>query len=562
MSALVGVGGRRGGPAGAGRGRQGGLVGAGRGDGELVGTMALVRLIVRRDRVRLSLWIVGLVALMVVSASQVAALYDSPEKIAGYTATMDDNPALVVFAGPGYGFDQPNLGVILVNETSLWMGLGCALMSAFLVNRHTRAEEESERADLVRSTVVGRRAPITAALLVAVAANLAVALSCTALTVASGYAVAGSVALCASFGLAGVVFAAATAVAAQVASTGRGALGLGAGLIGAAFLVRGIGDIGAAALSWSSPFGWAIGVRAFAGERWWTLAGLAAMAGGCTALAFRLSARRDLGSGLLASRPGPAGASPRLQTSLGLAWRLQRASLAGWWVGVFITGLVYGSVGDQVEQMVRDNPELADYFAQQGGGSITEVYLATALRMLAMLAGGFALSSTLRARAEEGAGRADALLATAVSRTRWLGAQLLVTGAATATVMGAAGLGVGVGYAAAIGDATAVLDMVGASMLLLPAVAVLVGVAVTLFGWAPRASVAAWAALTATIIIGIFGDVLRLPAWVRDISPLEHVPAAPAVGFKPFPLLALSVVAAALIALGTLGFHRRDLTTA
>ena len=190
------------------------------------------------------------------------------------------------------------------------------------------------------------------------------------------------------------------------------------------------------------------------------------------------------------------------------------------------------------------------------------MYLATALQMPAMLAGGFALSSALRARTEEGAGHAETILATAISRRRWLAGQLTVTLAGTSAVLAAAGLGVGVGYALVVGDPRQVQVLLGASMLLLPAVLVLVGVAVALFGWLPRAIAAAWAALAAVVVIGIFGDVLQLPAWVRNLSPLQHVPAVPAVAARPTPLLILSLIAAPLLALGTLGFHRRDLTAA
>ena len=41
----------------------------------------------------------------------------------------------------------------------------------FLVGRHTRAEEESGRDELLRSGVVGRHAPMTAALIVTGAAT-------------------------------------------------------------------------------------------------------------------------------------------------------------------------------------------------------------------------------------------------------------------------------------------------------------------------------------------------------------------------------------------------------
>ncbi|MEP6297721.1 MAG: hypothetical protein ABJ382_10360, partial [Ilumatobacter sp.] len=217
----------------------------------LVGTRRLMRLVLRRDRARLSLWVVGLVGLMAVSARSIASLYETPGQIRTYVDTVGDNPALVMFAGPGYGFDDATVGAILVNETSLWVALAAALMNVFLVVRHTRTEEDTERLDLVGSLVVGRHAPAAATLLVAGMANLAVAVGCTVAAIAFGFATAGSIALGASIGLTGLAFGAASAAGAQVASTGRSALGASVGLVGLAFVGRGIGDGAAPALSWS-----------------------------------------------------------------------------------------------------------------------------------------------------------------------------------------------------------------------------------------------------------------------------------------------------------------------
>jgi ABC-2 type transport system permease protein len=47
---------------------------------------------------------------------------------------------------------------IVANEISQVAQLGICLMVMFLVVRHTRAEEESGRAELLRSTVLGRHA--------------------------------------------------------------------------------------------------------------------------------------------------------------------------------------------------------------------------------------------------------------------------------------------------------------------------------------------------------------------------------------------------------------------
>ena len=526
---------------------------------ELVGTGRLLRLVLRRDRVRLSIWIVGLVGLMVVSAQSVAELYATPEQLAAYARTARDSPALVMFAGPGYGFDDPTSGAVLVNETSLWMALGVALMSVFLVNRHTRTEEETERTDLVRSLPVGRHAQLAAAVTVGVAANVVVAVGCTVVVSANGFPLAGTLALCASIGAVGVAATAIAACAAQIGATGRSSLGLATAAIGLAFAVRGIGDVAAPALSWLTPFGWAIGVRAYAHERWWTLAAPLALAAGLLAVAAALSVRRDLGAGLVAERPGPASAAPWVRRPLGLAWRLQRNAVAGWSVGIVAMGLVYGSVADDVDAMLADNPELADYLAQVSGSTLTESYLATAARIMALVVGGFAVSSTLRCRSEEAAGLAEPVLATPVTRQRWLLAHLVVTVGATALLVVVTGASVGTSYAIAIGDASQIGTMAVAATATFPALVVLIGIAAALFGGVPRASGGAWAALAFVAVVTLFGPVLRLPGWIVEMSPLAHAPAVPAESWRAAPVAASIAAGVGLVLVGLAAFRRRDL---
>ena len=92
-----------------------------------------------------------------------------------------------------------------------------------------------------------------------------------------------------------------------------------------------------------------------------------------------------------------------------------------------------------------------------------------------------------------------------------------------------------------------------------PAVWVVVGATVVLFGLVPRAAVAAWGLLGACVLLSVLGPLLGLPDWVLDLSPFQHVPQLPAADFSAGPLLALSAVAAALTAVGMAAFRRRDL---
>ncbi len=525
------------------------------------GLPRMVRLVLRRDRVRLPLWILSLSLFAVASAASQRSLYPDQASIDNYARLFGGNPALVAFAGPGYGFDHPNIGVILVNETQLWLCVGVALMSIFLVNRHTRAEEDAERTEVLRSSVVGRHAPTAAAVAVVTGANLVVAALSAAGFIAFGYATVGSIALAGSAAACGIVFTAVAAVTAQVASGSRATLGSASALLGVAFVLRAVGDIGDNAVRWLSPIGWAQGVRAYAGERSWPVLLSLGIAVTLTAGAFWLSTRRDLGSGLLPGRPGPSGASGPVTTPIGLAVRLQRGPVVGWSIGLFITGAVYGSIGQDVEQMVTDNPTYADFFAQAHGATITDSYFATSMVMLALLAAGFGLSSALRLRAEEAAGRAEPVLATRTSRWRWATSHLVVAVVGSVVVVLSAGLGAGLSFAVVSGDPSQVVRMVGAALTTVPAILVLVGVAGALFGFLPRMALLAWTTVAAAVVVDVFGGLLNLPVWARQVSPFQHLPGLPAEPLRLLPLVVLAGLAAVLLTSGLFGFRERDLRT-
>lgn len=524
------------------------------------GVIRLVRLILRRDRIRLAVWVGALALTAIASASAIPPLYPDQQAIDDYARLFGDNPALVAFAGPGYGFDDPNLGVILVNETQLWMMIGAALMSIFLVNRHTRAEEDDERADLVLSNVTGRHAPVTAAVAVVAGANVALASLCAVAFVVLGFGTVGSFALATSIALAGLTFTAVTAVAAQVASTGRATLGLASVVLGAAFVIRAVGDIAGTWWRWLSPLGWAQGIRAFADEQWWPLGLGLLWCAGLLLLARAFFDRRDLGSGILAQRAGPGRAQAWLTSPLGLAVRLQRASVLAWMAGTFVVGVVYGSIGEDIEEMVADNPTFADVLAQQGGVDITASFFATCMSQVALLAAGFTIASVLRPRSEETAGRAEQVLALPVSRAAWLRSHLVVATSGAALVTASGGLGVGLSYAVVSGDVDQVGRMLGAALATLPAVLVLGALAVALFGASLRWSLFAWAGLAVTVVVQFFGELLGLPDLILALSPLRHVPALPAESLEALPLLALTFGAMVLVGVGTRSLRERDIS--
>ena len=529
------------------------------------GTWQLLRLAVRRDRVVGTVWVLGLFVFALSQAASIISLYPTQadlDRLARTAEGIGANPAVVALQGPAY--DASTYGGATAWQVVTPGVFLLGLMSMLLVTRHTRQEEETGRAELVSAGVVGRYAWLAAGLLYVLAVNVVLAALTAIGYVAMGLPVAGSVALAVGCGLCGLVFAGVAAICVQLTEHARSANGMAFAVLGMAFLLRAIGDSasGLSWLAWLSPIGWAERFRPFAGERWAVLALPVALLLVLLVVVAALVVRRDVGAGVLPARLGPATAPAWLRGPLGLAWRLQRGSLAGWAVGAAVAGLSFGGIAQDMVQFAEQDPETAKALASLGGaGSITDIYLAAVLSWIGMLAAGYAVQATLRLRSEEAELRAEQVLATATPRAGWAGGHLVVAAAGSAAVLATGGLLAGLAHGLRSGDLGGELPRVlGAALVQLPAVWVMAALGAALFGLAPRLVVGVtWAVLAVVLFVTMFGQALQFSQLLLDLSPFAHLPRLPAAAFTATPLVWLLAVAALLAAAGLAGFRRRDL---
>ena len=529
----------------------------------LIGTGQLLRLALRRDRWRLPIWIVTLTVLVAVVAVLLDDLVPTAEERVRMAAMVGMNPALQAVLGPI--FDATTLGGLITWRLSFFSIVLVPLMALLAVVRHTRAEEETGRLELLGSTVMGRRAPLTAALIVAGGASVVIGVTVTASLVALGEGMSGSVALGLSYALAGGVFAGVAAVAVQLTESSRAATGIALGVLGISYALRGVGDAavdaGLSWLSWAPPVGWIIQIRPFADERWWVAGLLAALTLALVLVADVLVAKRDLGAGLVPPRRGPAEATPRLGGPLGLAWRLHRASLLGWAFGLFALGAMYGGVAAGVGDLLVDSPEMENIFRLIGGErALMDAFFATTMAIVGLITSGYIIHAILRLRGEETSLRSEQILSTGVGRTPWALSHVAVATFGGLVLLVAAGLGSGLAHGLRVGDLGGEMPrLLGAAVVHLPAVLVLGGLALALFGLAPRALPAAWAALIAFLVLGQLGPLLQLDQWLMNLSPFTHVPGLPGQDLAVAPLVGLVATAVGLAAAGLVSFRLRDI---
>ncbi|RPF26964.1 ABC transporter permease [Georgenia muralis] len=531
--------------------------------GALAGTGALVRLMLRRDRVRLPLWVGGIALFVPYFFTAFGALFPTTADLQ-QAASFTQGPVISLLGGPGYGLGE---GITYQSFFAavywLYFLLAAALMNILLVSRHTRVEEQTGRSELVRANVVGAHAPLTAALVVAVIANAALAVVLTAALVGFDAPLGGAALVGAGTAAVGLVFAGVTAVTVQLTEYSRAASSAAGAVLGAGFVLRAIGDsLGehGTALSWLSPFAWSQQTRPFVDERWWPLAISLVVAAGAAALGYALSLRRDVGAGLRPARRGRAEAADWLRGPTTLSWRLQRSGVRGWAIGLTIAGLVYGGVADTlVENFVDVTPELT---AVLGNAEDSVAgYLALMVSMMSVATAVFAVLAVQRARSEEVEGRAEPVLATATSRTAWLGGHVAVVALASVFLVVLSSTAVGLGAAASTGQWHHVGDLALAGLVSAPAVLLVLGVAALLYGIAPRALTLAWVVVVVGFVMEFFGPLLEPPGWLTALSPWDHVPALPVEDLTLGPVLVLAALAVAGVAAGLAAFHRRDVVT-
>jgi hypothetical protein len=205
------------------------------------GTWRLAWFTVRRDRVRIAVWVLSVTALVVLTVASIKGLYPTQADLDEAAAAAGNNAAAIAFNGPVQGLDT--VGGEVAFQAGTFGLILVAMMSLLMIGRYTRAEEENGRTEFLRATVLGRDAPTASALVVVTGMNLLISGSVTVSLIGQGLATAGSVSFGASFLAIGLVFSALTLVTAQISENSRVASGLAGIVVAFAFATRAVGDI-------------------------------------------------------------------------------------------------------------------------------------------------------------------------------------------------------------------------------------------------------------------------------------------------------------------------------
>lgn len=508
----------------------------------------------RAHRRAMLVWLLALIAMMVGTAGSIAALYPTPEKIHGYAQAVTAGDALVAINGRVEGIDS--LGGIIADEFGFFAAFLLPLLGISLVALATRAEEESGRLEALLAGRIAREVPVLAGLTLASAAIALTTIAFALGLVAFGLPATRSVLYAASLGGLAFVFAGLAALLAQVVLHSRGIYTWGLLVLGAGYVLRGVGDVTNTWIAWLSPLGWAEKAAPFGDMRWWTLLIPLVVGGLLATLAVLVAGRRDLGSALVRGGGGSARASPWLRSPLGLAAAIHRPSMLAWLAGAMILTGTMGALAQQFIDAVLGNPAMAAAFGVTGARAVDAMVALTQL-YVAVLATGYAVQAVGSLRGEETAGRLEVRLSGTLSRTRWLAAHVLVIVVGLVVIILVSSIILAAGMAWSTGGALDLGRVLAAGAAYLPAELLVAGLALALFGLWPGAFPLAWATVAFMAFIALLGPGLQLPGWVLDLSPTSHVGNPPRGAVEMAPLVVLGGISASLGLAAAIGFRRR-----
>ncbi|MCL1804807.1 MAG: hypothetical protein FWG28_02210 [Clostridiales bacterium] len=537
----------------------------------------LVRFMLKRERVISTLWIVILVLFSMGVAPAMDSMFSEPGARQQFAESFN-NPVMIAIMGPVYGLENYTSGAMYGGMMLLWIVIAVAVMNIFLAVRHTRGDEELGRVEVVRSLPTGRLAVLGATMITAVVVNIVLALllgAALAMVGVESMGLAESMLFGVTAGASGLVFAAIAAVFAQLSSNRSGATGLSFLTLGLCYILRAAGDMqGSELLACVSTLGLLQRVQVYVGNYLWPVALILAEAAALTAAACALNGVRDLGQGFIPARPGRREAPRSLLSPFGLALRLLRNMLIIWIIVMCCLAASYGSVIADIPNFVGDSPDYLQVIGIPAAivNSMTDadkaqiivdyfgLFVITMMTLVCFIP---VLNAILKFRGEEKEGRSEQIYALAVPRVKYLSGYIILTFAASVLVQ----------FASAVGlySATSMLEqnpfvfgaLTKAFLVYLPAMWVLIGLAVLVIGLAPKATGAVW---------GFFGFVFAvsflagmpglLPEWLQKVSPMKHIPRLPLDEMSFTPLIILTAIAAILTAVGVVCYHRRDMVTA
>ena len=510
------------------------------------------------------LW--GLIFGLAIASSEISyvKIYTNAAQRDALAGAYGSNKAMSALFGPAPQLQT--VGGFTAFKISMTLMILGAVWGLLTGTRLLRGEEDSGRWDLLLAGLTTRLRATALAIGGLGVGAVTLWMTTTVITVLSGRSsniritVGSSLYFALAMVATAVMFLAVGAMTSQLAATRRQAASIGAAFLGISYALRLIADagVGLHALVWVSPLGWVEELQPLTSPQPLAFLPIAGFSALLAIGAVTLSGRRDVGSSIVPDRVHAQARLRLLFGPTGLAIRIQRASVIGWWVSTSLSALLFGLIAKSAGTTLSGSSK--EIFSKLGAtGTGAPAVLGACFLILAVLVAFLAAGQVSASRAEESEGRLDHMLIQPVTRTSWLGGRLLVTFVFLLVSAVAAALFAWLGVASQHAGVT-LMTLLGAGINLVPPAIVIAGFGVLVFGLRPRlTSVAVYTLLGWSLLIVMVGGIGAINHWVLDTSVFHHMASAPAVPSNWEANGIMTAIGVGFALVGGFAFNRRDI---
>ncbi|MDR0199347.1 MAG: ABC transporter permease [Streptococcaceae bacterium] len=534
----------------------------------LKNTTGMLRALIKRDWIKLLIWVVAVVGYVASGASKFENAVNSPATAASMKA-MFANPAMTGLFGPNLAPKGSSFG--LAQLFSQTMGLLTVIVFSivaviYVINR-TRGDEETGIAELFRSFQVGKLATTTAVVIetfiLQLVISLVLGMSLYAQQITGMTSLSSNLLYGFTIGAQGFLWGIVALVFAQLFVEAGSAKGATFGLMGLLYIIRMGTDIKNPMAGAWNPLTWSYLTKVYnSNETWWPVVASTLLALTLVVVAYLLETHRDTNAGYVQAGQGKDHAPKSLLSIPGLVLRQQRNAILGWLAGILLLGFVYGSMFGQMGSFISSNSTYIAIFQITGTTAKQEIqsFAGTIYMVIAIFTACLVITSFIRMTGEERKSRLEQIYALPVSRVG-----IFLTYIVTATVLGIIGQfigGLGV-YLAQAGNKTSILlnfgQVMGPAMVWVFAIFFILSLLALLQAFLPRLSALIWVYIGLIFFLSLFGSLLKLPKALLHLNIFYYIPRLPVDKLVWSTLILVLVIAVALKVVSLWRYRGRDL---
>ncbi|AMC93080.1 hypothetical protein AOC36_03530 [Erysipelothrix larvae] len=518
-------------------------------------SLKLLRFYLKKDRNSILIWLLG----FIISVSGIAFYYSSMEMSEVEKQILYEtlnSPAMILLLGLAPDV-QPTTGMLFSLEMSLFTGILVVIMNILIMSSNTRKAEEGGVLELIRALPTGRFAPLIASLIQALIVNLILSL-CIGISFifidTTVFSTQGGFLFAFSLGGTGFLFACFSAIWSQIFQSNRSAMVASFAFLGFNFILRGITDIQAPHLSWLFPLSWLYLAQPFTNNRWFILILMYSTALIAATIALLLNYHRDYDGAYIRQKPGREYAKKSLLGRFGLLHSMNKTTLISWVVGVIALGFTFGYTFTDIQEFFKGNDLIQVMFPNTTGADFSKQYLGMLATIFSILIAIAPLTFMGRLLTEEKNGRLENLISKPISRLYILmthliyalGALILLSSVSILSTYGTSGGSMALG------------EVSEAILILTPAILFILGFGILLCGILPKLYVLVWIMLGYGFFVVYFGNMLKMPEWLKGFSPFYHI--TPLETLDLFPLITLTSLGILFTIIGFVAYQKRDLS--